>query len=200
MNEQAVHAGRFAEVVLPHLDSAYNLAHWLTDDAGDAEEIVQEAHLTAFQAFAGFRGMDARAWLLAIVRNASYRWLLTSRHQAAAEVEGPTPCGPETGGPDTQLLHAADTSLVERALRALPVPFREVLVLRELEGLTYADIAAVVGVEIGEVMPRLSRARSRFRHVLGAELARGNARNTAGGDAREEPMEPRTPQCTAGTW
>ena len=187
MNDQAIRRGRFAELVLPHLDSAYNLARWLTDAAGDADDVVHDAHMIAFRAFYGFRGGDARVWLLTIVRHASYRRLLDHcGQQDAAGYDDVDPRGPETGGPDALMLRTADARLVERALRTLPVPYREVLVLRELEGLTYADIAAVIGQPIADVMPRLSRARNRFRRLLGAELASGKARTPAGGDPREQ--------------
>jgi RNA polymerase sigma-70 factor (ECF subfamily) len=172
MNEKAIHVGTFAEEVLPHLDSAYNLARWLTRNAADAEDIVQEAHLAAFRYFDGFRGGDARAWLLAIVRNASYRWLRKNRvRQAATEFDEAIHTGPGAADPETLMLRQDERERVERAIRALPARFREVLVLRELEGLPYKAIADVTGVPIGTVMSRLSRARDRCRQLISVELS-----------------------------
>jgi RNA polymerase sigma-70 factor (ECF subfamily) len=181
MNER-VHVGSFTEELLPHLDSAYNLARWLTHNAADADDIVQEAYLRAFRYFKGFRGGDARAWLLTIVRNASYRWLRKNRaRQPAIEFDEAIHTVPAATDPETLILQNADSQLVEQAIRTLPAHLREVLVLRELEGLTYREIADVVGVPIGTVMSSLSRARDRFRHLVSEELSR--TRNAAVGDA-----------------
>jgi RNA polymerase sigma-70 factor (ECF subfamily) len=167
-------AERFAEEILPHLDAAYNLARWLVRNGDDADDIVQEAYLRAFRHFDGFRGGDARAWLLRIVRNTSYRWLRKNRAQEPATEfdESIHSGGLETTNPETLMLRNADGQLVERALTGLPVSFREMLVLRELQGLTYREIADVVGVPPGTVMSRLSRARNRFRHAVSDELSR----------------------------
>jgi RNA polymerase sigma-70 factor, ECF subfamily len=174
MNDRAIHIGSFAEEVLPHLDSAYNLARWLARDAADAEDIVQEAYLRAFRYFDGFRGGNARAWLLTIVRNTSYLWLRKNRaQQADTEFDEAIHTGPEAADPETLMLQNVDSQLIGRAIRALPVRFREVLVLRELEGLTYKEIADVVGLPIGTVMSSLSRARERFRRLVSEELSRG---------------------------
>ena len=166
--------GRFAEEILPHLDAAYNLARWLVRNSDDAEDIVQDACVRAFRYFDGFYGGNARAWLLRIVRNASYLWLQKNRvHQLAAEFDESIHSGEfESANPETLMLENADSELVERALRALPVRFREMLVLRELQDLTYKEIAEVVGVPIGTVMSSLSRARDRFRHAVSEELSR----------------------------
>ena len=178
MNEQTVHVGSFTEEVLPHLDCAYNLARWLTRDTADAEDIVQEACLRAFRYFVGFRGGDARAWLLTIVRNTAYRWLRRNRgQQPAAEFDEAIHSGPGTTDPEILTLQKADSQLVEQAIRALPLRFREVLVLRELEGLTYKEIADVLGIPIGTVMSSLSRARDRFRHLVSEELSRTQTRS-----------------------
>jgi RNA polymerase sigma-70 factor (ECF subfamily) len=170
-------AGGFATEILPHLDAAYNLARWLVRDGSDAEDIVQEAYLRAFRYFDGFHGGDARAWLLRIVRNTSYRWLQKNRARyPTTEFDESIHSGgsdrANTETPETLLLQHANSELVERALRALPVRFREVLVLRELNGLTYKEIADVVGVPIGTVMSSLSRARDRLRQALLEELPR----------------------------
>lgn len=158
-----------AELVLPHRDSAYNLARWLVGDGEDAEDVVQEAYLRAFQYSGGFRGGDARAWLLMIVRNTSYR-LLRKTHASEAFAqfdEDVQTSAIERSNPEQLLLQNADGRLVEKALSEVPVRFREILVLRELEGLSYKEIADVIGVPIGTVMSTLSRARHRFRHAVG---------------------------------
>jgi len=155
-----------AELLLPHLDSAYNLARWLMRGGEDAEDVVQEAYLRAFQYAGGFRGGDARVWLLTIVRNTSYRWLRKTRaYLPVAQFDEEIHSGSvETSNPEQLLLQNADRRLVDQALSALPVRFREILVLRELEGLSYKEIADVMSVPIGTVMSTLSRARDRFRH------------------------------------
>jgi RNA polymerase sigma-70 factor (ECF subfamily) len=161
--------GALAELLIPHLDSAYNLARWLVRNGEDAEDVVQEAYVRAFQYSSGFRGGDARAWLLTIVRNTSYRWLRKTRANEAVDQfdEEIHTSGTETSNPEQLLLQNADRHLVEKALSALPVRFREILVLRELEGLSYKEIVEVMGVPIGTVMSTLSRARVRFRHAAG---------------------------------
>jgi RNA polymerase sigma-70 factor (ECF subfamily) len=157
-----------AERLLSHIESAYNLARWLTRSGQDAEDVVQEAYLRAFQ-YGGFRGGDVRAWLLAIVRNTSYGWLRKTRaYQPAVqfdeEIHG---SGTETSNPEERLLRNADARFLQRALNELPVRFREILVLRELEELSYKEIAVVMGTPMGTVMSTLSRARDRFRRVAG---------------------------------
>jgi RNA polymerase sigma-70 factor (ECF subfamily) len=161
--------GGLAELVLPHLDSAYNLARWLVGSGEDAEDVVQEAYLRAFRYSSGFRGGDARAWLLTIVRNTSYRWLRKTRaDKALAQFDEDIHTSAiEPSNPEQLLLQNADRCLVEKALSELPVRFRGILVLRELEGLSYKEIADVIGVPIGTVMSTLSRARHRFRHAVG---------------------------------
>ena len=180
---------RFEEVALPHLDAAYNLARWLSGSAGDAEDVVQEAFLRAFRFFDGFRGGNARAWLLAIVRNTWHsEW---SRRRDAVLVpfddtmDDARPLHGWNDGvasdPETLAMQRQDADRVHRALAALPVPFREVLVLRELEDMSYGDIAAVAGVPVGTVMSRLSRGR----RLLAAELRDGPQRQgvATGADA-----------------
>jgi RNA polymerase sigma-70 factor, ECF subfamily len=159
--------GGFAELVLPHLDSAYNLARWLVGNRDDAEDVVQEAYLRAFQYSDGFRGGDARAWLLTIVRNTSYRWLRkASAYEGLAQFDEEIhTTGIQTSDPEQLLLRNADGRFIEKALSGLPVRFREILILRELEGLSYKEIAAVVGVPMGTVMSTLSRARDRFQQA-----------------------------------
>ena len=154
---------RFEQAVLPHLDAAYNLARWLTRNDSDAEDVVQEAALRAFKFFGGFRGGDSRAWLLTIVRNACYTWL---RQNRAQELEAPfdeEAHGVEGDNPETILLEDVDRQMLKEALEELPVEFREAIVLRELEGLSYKEIAAVADVPLGTVMSRLARARKRLQ-------------------------------------
>jgi len=167
--------GSFADEMLPHLDAAYNLARWLLRNSPDAEDVVHEAYVRALRYFAGFRGGDRRAWLLTIVRNTSYGWLKKNQpRQLATEFDESIHSGPSAANPETLMLQNADSKLVERVLTALPVRFREILVLRELEGLRYKEIADVVGVPIGTVMSSLSRARDRFRQAFNEEVARSS--------------------------
>jgi RNA polymerase sigma-70 factor (ECF subfamily) len=159
---------RFERIVLPHLDAAYNLARWLTRNDQDAEDVVQEACLRAFRFLGGFYGGDSRAWILTIVRNTCYSWL---RHNRAHELTTPfdetiydVEC--EALNPETLLLHHADQQMLRRALEALPVESREVIVLRELEGLSYKEIGAIADIPLGTVMSRLARARKRLQQDL----------------------------------
>lgn len=162
--------GNFEQGILSHLDAAYNLARWLTRNEQDAEDVVQEAYLRAFRFFGGFRGGDARAWLLKIVRNTCYNWL--ERHRAlelehAAEFDEDL-FVPDPYAPDAEKVILQDDSirLLRRALEELPPNFREVLILRELEEMSYKEISVVTGMPIGTVMSRLSRARGRLRQSL----------------------------------
>jgi RNA polymerase sigma-70 factor, ECF subfamily len=167
-NPGRAEAGRLDDLLLSHLDSAYNLARWLMRNKEDAEDVVQEAYLRAFQYSGGFRGGDARAWLLTIVRNTSYRWLRKTRaHEPVAEFDEEIhTSGLETSTPEQLLLQNANGRLVDQALSQLPVRFREILVLRELEGLAYKEIACIMGMPMGTVMSTLSRARERFRQTV----------------------------------
>lgn len=161
-------SARFEAIVLPHLDGAYNLARWLVRNAGDAEDLVQEACLRAWKGFAGFRGTDGRSWLLAIVRNTCYSWLHGNRHnQLAVEFnEDLHSEGPTVPEPERLLAESAGREALEKALEELPAEFREAIVLRELEGLSYKEISAVAGVPVGTVMSRLARARARLQRSL----------------------------------
>jgi RNA polymerase sigma factor (sigma-70 family) len=167
---------RFQEIALPHLDAAYNLARWLTRNDADAEDVVQEAYLRAFKAFAGFRGTDGRPWLLAIVRNACYTWLRQRRGDRLEvpydeDVHGDTApafSDPPDGNPEAILALAEDRRLFDAALAALPIEFREAVVLRDVEDLSYKEIAGVADVPIGTVMSRLARGR----RLLLAQLAK----------------------------
>src|SRR5579872_2007112 len=154
----------FEHLLLPHLDAAYNLARWITGNAQDAEDLVQEAYLRAFKAFDRFRGGDGRAWLLAIVRNTCYTWLHRNRrniHDAVFDEEIHS-VDDKSSNPEALLLESLDTQFLKQALRELPLEFREVLIMRELEGLSYNEIAAIACIPIGTVMSRLARARTQL--------------------------------------
>jgi RNA polymerase sigma-70 factor (ECF subfamily) len=166
---------RFEQAVLPHLDAAYNLARWLTRNEQDAQDVTQEAFLRAFRFFDGYQGGNMRAWLLTIVRNTCYTWLHRNRPpESAVEFDEEIHSDELSGGadPEVQVLTAADRETVHRALEELPAIFREVLVLREVEGMSYKEIADVSSVSLGTVMSRLARARTRLRQSLGAALGK----------------------------
>jgi RNA polymerase sigma-70 factor (ECF subfamily) len=168
--------GSFDDTILPHLDAAHNLARWLVRGSHEAEDVVQEACLRAFRYFGTFRGGNGRAWLLRIVRTTAFSWLQKNRAEEFAtefnEDIHSERC--EALDPETLLLQRADTRLLEQAMNRLPARGREVLVLRELEGLSYKEIAEVVGVPMGTVMSTLFRAREQFRHAAG-DLVRRHA-------------------------
>jgi RNA polymerase sigma-70 factor (ECF subfamily) len=173
----AGHVPQFERVILPHLDGAYNLARFLTRDPVLSEDVVQDAVLRAFRAFGQFRGSSARAWLFAIVRNCARSALMggggglaslviqegSLNEDARAQLnEQPDP-GPT---PEEEVLQKADIGRVRAAIEAIPEPFRETIVLRDLEDLSYAEIATVTGVAIGTVMSRLSRGRAMLAKEL----------------------------------
>ncbi len=162
MNKRA----QFEQIALPHLDAAFNLARWLTGQQQDAEDVVQEAYLRAFKFFDSYHGGDSRIWLLTIVRNTAYTWLKRNRMQAtSAEVDDELP-DTEDEGPESHLLAEVDIQQLREALAALPVEFREVVILHDMEGLAYKEIAAVAHIPLGTVMSRLSRARARLHQML----------------------------------
>jgi RNA polymerase sigma factor (sigma-70 family) len=158
---------RFERAILPHLDAAYNVARWLTRNDHDAEDVVQEAYLRAFRFFGGFHGVDGRAWLLTIVRNTANTWLTKNRppEPTVAFDEEKYSRSP-VRSPEAALVQAEDTELLHRAIEELPREFREVIVLRELEGLSYKEIAGITAVPLGTVMSRLARARERLEQRL----------------------------------
>ncbi len=158
---------RFEALVLPHLDAAHNLARWLVRRDAEAEDLAQEAMLRAYRFFDGFRGGDARAWLLRIVRNVCYSWLESARGDGTTEFDE-TRHAPAADTPETLAVAAADRERLMGALQSLPARFREVLVLRELEGCSYKEIAEITGSPMGTVMSSLSRARQRLAQALGA--------------------------------
>ena len=164
----------FEEAVLPHLGAAYNLARWLTRNDADAEDVVQEAYLRAFKFFGGFHGSDGRSWLLTIVRNTTYTWLQQNRSpQLTTEFDEEIHLVEEKDlNPEALLMQKADHELLRRAMEELPVEFREVMVLREMEGLSYKEIAEVAEVPVGTVMSRLARARKRLQQSLSSSMQR----------------------------
>jgi RNA polymerase sigma-70 factor, ECF subfamily len=161
---------RFEREILPHLDAVYNMARWLLRDGDDAQDVAQEALLRAFKYFDGFHGENAKAWLLKIVRNSCYTWIkdrpkmvsmsadeegqLDPEHERALEA-----AGHGLPAPDARLVGAADRRQLHDALERLPIAFREIVVLREIEELSYKEIAVIADIPIGTVMSRLSRAR-----------------------------------------
>ena len=153
---------------MPHLDAAYNLARWLTRRDQDAEDVVQEAYLRALQFFGSFRGGDGRTWLLTIVRNTCYTWLrknLVTEQSVSFEEEKHSPASADSN-PEAILLRAEDAEMLRKTLGELPADYREGLVLRELEELSYKEIAQVTGMPIGTVMSRLARGRERLQQLL----------------------------------
>ncbi|MBZ5551909.1 MAG: sigma-70 family RNA polymerase sigma factor [Acidobacteriia bacterium] len=161
-------SARFEQMFLPHLDAAHNLARWLTRNGHDAEDLVQESYLRAFRFFGGFKGGDSRSWLLTIVRNTCYSWLQRNRRQELETVfdEEVHTSDAQVFSPEKPLLANADGRMLQQAMEELPVTFREILVLRELEGLSYKEISDIAGVPIGTVMSSLARARKRLRQNL----------------------------------
>jgi len=159
---------RFEALVLPHLDAAYTLARYLMDNDDYAQDVAQEALLRALKYFDGFRGDDARAWVLAIVRNACHTWQRTGRsHPVAVEFNEELHSGAVGDEhPEAALLRAADREAVRGAVAALPLEFREVIILREVQGLSYKEIGEIAEIPVGTVMSRLSRARRRLARAL----------------------------------
>jgi RNA polymerase sigma-70 factor (ECF subfamily) len=174
----------FERIAMPYTKAAFDLARWLTRDEHDAEDVVQESYLRAFKYFDGFNGSDARTWLLAIVRNTFYTW---REKQAVRENEIPLATGEGANGkdgesgldvvdpaeraPGVELERTCDRELVDGAIRALPVEFREVIVLRELEDLSYKEIASVLEIPLGTVMSRLARGREHLRRLLAQDVS-----------------------------
>jgi RNA polymerase sigma-70 factor (ECF subfamily) len=159
---------RFEQAILPHMDAAYNLARWLTRNEQDAQDMVQEAYLRAFKFFDAFHGVDGRAWLLTIVRNACYTWLHQNRaHEMTTTFDEEIhSIESETSNPAALVLQSADHQILRQALDELPVEYREAVVLRDLEGFSYKEIADIVNVPTGTVMSRLARARERLKKIL----------------------------------
>lgn len=164
-------------VLLPHLDAAHNLARWLLGNAQDAEDAVQDSYVRALTYFDSFHGDGGRAWLLAIVRNTCYAWLRKNRSGIESADAGlDLELAPDSG-PDPEVLHLrqADRLKIQQCLEALPAEFREALVLREMEGMSYRQIARITASPIGTVMSRLARGRRRLREMLAAGVRKGTS-------------------------
>jgi RNA polymerase sigma factor (sigma-70 family) len=166
-------AARFERAVVPHMDAAYNLARWLVRNPQDAEDIVQETFLRAYKFWSGFQGGDSRAWLLKIVRNTSYTFLEKNRPASQSEEfdekihsEARTEAAPAALDAEASMIRTVESRMLREALEELPVNFREILVLRELEELTYKQISEMLDVPIGTVMSSLARGRERLREIL----------------------------------
>lgn len=173
---------QFERVALAHMPSAYNLAYWIVRNRADAEDVVQDAYLRAFRAFATCTGEDVKPWLLTIVRNVAYRWLSVRSRTAnvvsiedalSARHDRPELASEEPSAEDL-LIGRGEQAMVRRALGELPSAFREAIVLRELEGLSYQEIARVMDVPVGTVMSRLARARDQLRERLARLMAEEN--------------------------
>jgi RNA polymerase sigma-70 factor (ECF subfamily) len=169
--------GSFEQVVLPHMRAGYNLARWLLRNDHDAEDVMQEAIVRAFRFFDGFSGTNPRAWLLTVVRNSAYSFLQQNRpRELGTEFDEELHTEPASNGrtsetPEVLLLRSAQQRFLNEAVEALPVEFREVFLLREMEGLSYKEIADLARIPIGTVMSRLSRARRQLQAVARREQA-----------------------------
>jgi RNA polymerase sigma-70 factor (ECF subfamily) len=158
---------RFENTMMPHLDAAYNLARWLTGDPNDAEDVAQESSLRALRFMDSFRGGDPRAWLLRIVRNTAYSFIRKRRGEPESTADLPEmTMTSSTAHPEAIALRNLDAEAVRKELEGLPTDFREILILREMEGLAYRKIAEIMDVPIGTVMSRLARARKELRGRL----------------------------------
>ena len=201
--------GRFEQTMVPHLDAAYNLARWLTRNDSDARDVVQDAYLRAFKYFDNFEGDNPSAWLLAIVRNAGFSWM--RRNRPSEEVVGSDLLNEDAAGnaepllgggsrqlatdPETLLIERRDRTRVNELVAKLPAEFREVIVLREIEDLSYKEIADIVGIPIGTVMSRLSRAR-KLLQVSGLPAAE-RSRSPDAGERHERADRTRPPQSAS---
>lgn len=175
----------FERLALPHLDAAFTLAYWLMRSEADAEDAVQDAMLRAFRSYGTFSGTAFKPWLLAIVRNCAYRALARRRRSAnVISLDHAVEKGPQASAldvrdeaptPEEHMLRGADRQMIDRALTALPESFREVLVLREVEELSYKEIASIVGVPAGTVMSRLARARRDLAALIKSEMSKDEA-------------------------
>jgi RNA polymerase sigma factor (sigma-70 family) len=164
----------FAAVVMPHLDDAYALARWLSGNSADAEDIVQEACVRALRGLDRYAGGNARAWLLTITRNTTFTWLARNRPKALAITEDIENLirADDAATPEEAVIAKADTAAIELAIASLPPPFKETLVLRDINGLSYREIAEITGVPLGTVMSRLARARGLLMAALGRPEAK----------------------------
>ena len=159
----------FEEIILPHLNSAYNLARWLTRNEHDAQDVVQESYLRAFRFFDGYHGGEPKAWLLAVVRNTCHTWRRREKRDVTKVLfdEAAHTPDPDTPNAEERLVEATKMNTLRHCIETLPVEFREVLVMRELEEMSYQQVADVAGLPVGTVMSRLSRARKRLEECAG---------------------------------
>jgi RNA polymerase sigma-70 factor, ECF subfamily len=163
----------FEEAMLPHLDAAHNLARWLLRNEQDAQDVVQEAYLRAFRSFGGFHGGNGRAWLLTIVRNTSYTLLKKNRSADFTTFDEEIHASSdESVSPATTLEHTEDAELIKEAINELPAEFREILVLRHQQGLSYKEIAEIAQIPPGTVMSRLARARVKLKEYLATRMSK----------------------------
>lgn len=173
-NPQPTTDERFRSIIWPYVGDALSLARWLTGNTADAEDVVQESCIRAIKGLDGYAGGNARAWLLAIVRNTSFTWLARHRPRSLlvsgepADLAAADQAATDRPDPEAQLIARADAEMVTRAIQRLPADAREILVLRDINELTYRDIASLLAIPLGTVMSRLARARS----LLGRELGR----------------------------
>jgi RNA polymerase sigma factor (sigma-70 family) len=166
---------RFARLVLPHLGDAYSLARWITGNRADAEDVVQDACLRAFRAIGSVGDGSARPWVLTVVRNTAYTWLRKNRPSAVLAVENledvetanAKPGDPDSETPETAVIARADAASLQAAIMALPTAYRETMILRDVQGLSYREICEVTGVPIGTVMSRLARGRNHVIKTIG---------------------------------
>ncbi len=171
---------RFAKVVMPYLDDAQGLARWITGNSADAEDVVQDACLRALRGIGGFAGGNSRAWVLTIVRNAAYDWLRKNRSPTVIHVDDleavermADDAATAGDNPEAALIARADEARLQAAIASLPAAFRDTMVLRDVHGLDYREIATITDVPIGTVMSRLARARRRVIEILGVEKNSG---------------------------
>ena len=165
----------FEETILPHLKSAHNLARWLTRNEDDAQDVVQEAYLRAFRFFDGFKGGDGKAWLLAVVRNTCLTWRRRQKNTLADVAFDEATHGSDRGVTvEAGLVEEASMAPLRKCIESLPVEYREIIIMRELEELSYREIADIAAIPIGTVMSRLARARKRLEECV--RSTKGNQR------------------------
>jgi RNA polymerase sigma-70 factor (ECF subfamily) len=194
--------GSFDDVVLPHLDAAYRLARWLTRNDHDAEDVLQEASLRAFRYFRTFAGGNGRAWFLTIVRNTCHDWRVRSGDAPTDPFDEEQHSSPGAAAdPEALALRVDDVTLIERAMRRVPSRGRELLVLREVKGLSYRELADVMNMPMGTVMSSLSRAREAFRGAVDVTLKQyGIPRTHIPAGARHVRRHRRNPPASQTTW
>jgi RNA polymerase sigma-70 factor (ECF subfamily) len=178
-NERTLHRTfderAFDAVVTPYLDDAYRFARWLTGSAVDAEDVVQESCLRAMSGVGKFDGGSPRAWLIAIVRNTAFTWMARNRPRDLAltddleSVDRDSSAAPRVASPEAEVIERADAAMLQAAIADLPASFRETLVMREFNDMSYREIAEATGAPVGTVMSRLARARGLLIERLGKE-------------------------------